>query len=123
MTEQKADVTLTEIKALWKKHGGKFHGPNVEHAYCEEQAFYRFCKELAAWNARPADDVVEAWSIIDQLRANEGDSIEICYDNPDFGGPNCVIVVRNSWDVDGQNFYGDTVLDCLRAALAKAGAL
>ena len=36
------------IKALWRKHGGKRHGPLVEHYTIEEQAFYRFADDLLA---------------------------------------------------------------------------
>ena len=30
---------------------------------------------------------IEAWAIVEQLRAEEGDSVEINHDNPDFGPP------------------------------------
>lgn len=63
---------------------------------------------------------LESWSIVEQLRAGEGAAIEICCDNPDFNGqPNSVVVVYDDWtDWQEQRFTGDTVLECLRAALA-----
>jgi hypothetical protein len=39
------------VKSLWKKHGGRQHGPHVEHYFIEEEAFYRFCDDLAALSA------------------------------------------------------------------------
>jgi hypothetical protein len=36
------------IKALWKEHGGEWHGPIVEHYSIEEQAFYRFVSAIRA---------------------------------------------------------------------------
>ena len=41
-------MKIEEIKALWKEHGGGFHGPIVEQAHCEQQAFYRFCDALSS---------------------------------------------------------------------------
>jgi hypothetical protein len=79
---------------------------------------------IAALRQAPDERVsklVEAWEIINKLRAVEGNSIEICHDNPDFGGPNCLVVLRARWSVDGENYYGDTVLDALRAALDGMG--
>lgn len=43
-----AELTNSEIKAIWRKHGGKQHGPMVEHYTIEEGAFYRFARELIA---------------------------------------------------------------------------
>ncbi len=34
------------MRALIKKHGGGFHGPRVEHLSMEEQAFWRFLREV-----------------------------------------------------------------------------
>lgn len=39
-------ISRSEIKELWKKHGGSQHGPHVEHYTIEELAFYRFADEL-----------------------------------------------------------------------------
>ena len=40
--------------ALLQKHGGRFHGPHVEHLSMEEQAFWRFLEEYAAgWRPPP----------------------------------------------------------------------
>lgn len=39
-------MTRHEIKELFKKHGGAFHGLHVEHASIEEEAFYQFAAAL-----------------------------------------------------------------------------
>ena len=41
-------MTNEEIDALLKKHCGCFHGPNVEHASIEQQAFYALVREAIA---------------------------------------------------------------------------
>ena len=47
-------MTESEIKALWKEHGGKSYGPHVEHYTIEESAFYRFIAALT--EAKPEVD-------------------------------------------------------------------
>lgn len=42
------------IRAFVKKHGGSFHGPNIEHLSMEEQAFYRMMVDYAASPSPPA---------------------------------------------------------------------
>lgn len=39
------------LRRLLEAHGGKFHGPRVEHVHMEEQAFWRFMDEVIdlAW--------------------------------------------------------------------------
>ncbi len=65
---------------------------------------------------------VEAWSLIEQLRAPEGATVTICCDNPDFGGPGSVVEVCDDWtDWLPRRFEGDTVLDALRAARYTKG--
>lgn len=39
-------MNKNEIRALFVEHGGRFYGPRVEHANIEEQAFYRFVKDV-----------------------------------------------------------------------------
>jgi hypothetical protein len=39
-------MTDKEIRDLWRKAGGKFHGPNVEHGYMEEAKLLPFLRRL-----------------------------------------------------------------------------
>ena len=34
------------VEKLLERHGGRFHGPNVEHLSMEEQAFWRFIEDV-----------------------------------------------------------------------------
>jgi hypothetical protein len=70
---------------------------------------------------------VEYVMLVDALRAEEGWAVMICHDNPD-EGDNCCVVCEGSWikGIPAQDswhpvklFYGDTVIDCLRAAHAE----
>lgn len=73
----------------------------------------------ATMNAFPQIlDAIEAWSLIEQLRANEGATIEICCSNPDFNGqPNEVVVITDDWTAwKPRRFGADTLLEALRAA-------
>lgn len=76
-------------------------------------------KELVAFRA-----IVEP---LNRLRANEGASVEILCDNPDFNGkPNCAIQVSDDWtgtDWNFRRFEGDTLAECFaKAEEAKAAA-
>ncbi len=65
---------------------------------------------------RPA----EAWRYVELLRADEGNSVEIVCDNPDFDGqPNSKVNCIGDWTgwVE-QPFTGDSVLQALQAAMA-----
>ena len=46
--------------SLFKYYGGSFHGPIVEHASIEEEAFYRFCDALVATALEALGGGVEA---------------------------------------------------------------
>lgn len=61
----------------------------------------------------------ECWSIAEQLREPEGAEVILLCDNPDFNGqPNNAIEICDSWTQwTNKRFTGDTMLDCLRAAL------
>lgn len=80
-------------------------------------ALIRIIVDRDAANAR----AIEAWSIVEKLRAPEGHSVTLICDNPDFGlGPNNAIEVCAEWTRwCPRRFTGDTMLDALRAA-AKA---
>lgn len=71
-------------------------------------------ESLTAENARLRGIV----DMIDALRADEGDTVAIHNDNPDFGGPNNVISV--SWDFGKSVEHyitGTSLLDCLTKAI------
>jgi len=40
------DITDEELKALWREHGGKFHGPNVETGTMPEVLLLPFLRDL-----------------------------------------------------------------------------
>lgn len=61
-------------------------------------------------------EILEAWGLIEQLRAEEGDSVLILCDNPE-GPPNTAIECNGSWTGwADKRFSGDNLLACLRAA-------
>lgn len=69
-------------------------------------------------SAVTADEIVR---LINVLRADEGDSVTILCDNPDFNGqPNCAIICNGDWTgwVD-KRFAADTVLDALSMAMVE----
>lgn len=72
----------------------------------------------------PPSTAEQTLALIDQLRAGEGNSVEICCDNPDFNGqPNCRINVTADWtDWMPKGFAGDTLLAALEAAARAADA-
>lgn len=41
-------LEVSELRDLWKKHGGGFFGPNVEHASIEYKAWIDFCNALSS---------------------------------------------------------------------------
>lgn len=68
-------------------------------------------------------DAVECWSIVEQLRADEADTVMLVCDNPDFIGPGAAVECNGRWtDWDDRRFDGDNILDALRAALAARKA-
>jgi len=77
-------------------------------------------RTLTQTEARDLVDALESWWLVEQLRANEGDEVHILCDNPDFNGqPNCAIEVMTLESLDNSfRFVGDTLLECLRKALA-----
>jgi hypothetical protein len=67
------------------------------------------------------DREVEIVRLIDVLRSDEGDSVMILCDNPDFNGqPNCAIICNGDWTgwVD-KRFAADTILDALSMAMVE----
>jgi hypothetical protein len=59
--------------------------------------------------------------MIDLLRAEEGDSVTILCDNPDFNGqPNCAVICNGDWTGwNDRRFAADTVLDALAMAMTE----
>lgn len=68
-----------------------------------------------------AEDTV---AIINELRSSYGASVEIHADNddPDTKEEQCVISVIGDWTQwNERTFYGESVLECLRAAMRAKG--
>lgn len=71
---------------------------------------------------------IECLRLIDELRADEGNSVSILCPNPDFNGqPDHAVEVSAFWhdNLDSwqtRRFSGDTLLDCLRKARAAIRA-
>lgn len=40
-------INKDKIRMLVKKHGGEFHGPNVEHLSIPESNFWNFIEEIS----------------------------------------------------------------------------
>jgi hypothetical protein len=64
------------------------------------------------------EEKIEAWNLVESLRAPEGQSVALVCDNPDFNGqPNCAVDCCGDWTGwDERRFAGDTILDALRIA-------
>ena len=66
-------------------------------------------------------NATEIVRLIELLRADEGDSVTLLCDNPDFNGqPNCAVVCNGDWTswVD-RRFAADTILDALSMAATE----
>lgn len=74
--------------------------------------------ELVVQALQGQQDAIECWSIVEELRAEEGATIEIGGSNPDFNGqPNEVVIVTDDWTAwKPRRFGAETVLLALRAA-------
>lgn len=55
-------------------------------------------------------------TLVQKLTEDEGDTVTIINDNPDFGGPNSCIETTKAFGPE-QSHYGDSVMDCLRDAI------
>ena len=92
-----------------------------KHKYLDFECCQSGCKSL-----RLTKELAAAKAIldnIDKLRADEGDCVHIPNDNPDFGGPNCVVQVSADFEDDkAQSFFGDTLAACLEKAVAAREA-
>lgn len=76
-----------------------------------------------------ADQVLESYeinpnqlrvlAIMDWLRQWEPSWVTLVHDNPEFDGPNCMVMINNEWtSYEDKAFKGDTVLSCLQEAKA-----
>lgn len=67
--------------------------------------------------------ILEASLIATKLKillSDEGDSITFTSDNPDFGGPNTIVICCGSWtDWKDLPFSGDNRIECLKDAVEK----
>lgn len=48
-------MTNIEIRELWRKFGGGFYGPIVEHANIKEEALFEFVRALLTPNWQPIE--------------------------------------------------------------------
>lgn len=63
-------------------------------------------------------------ALIDELRESEGSSVLISSDNgePETHSERCCIGVIDDWtSFETRNFYGESVIECLRAAVRAKG--
>ena len=64
------------------------------------------------------EHAIEICQLIFDLTQDEGDEVQICHPNADFGGPNASIFVVKEFG-DPKQYFGECVLDCLRQAKAE----
>ncbi|PDT77253.1 hypothetical protein [Bradyrhizobium sp. C9] len=97
--------------------GQMIETPKVQCTDCRCEA------TVEAWSARkPAPPA--AWLLVEALRADEGYSVTLICDNPDFNmGPNSAVEVCGDFtDWSERRFEGDNLTGALMAAyLAKTG--
>lgn len=108
------DITNADHIALWIEANTI---PDEPMSQCASWLACRIVEAHEKAQATRIEALEARWTMIDKLRAAEGHSVTIIHDNPDFGGPNCVIHVSTSYGQDWEAYYGDTVDDCLRKAV------
>ena len=52
MRHAKPGIPREVVRSMVLKHGGRFHGPKVEHLLIEEEAFHRLVQEIADYSRR-----------------------------------------------------------------------
>jgi hypothetical protein len=100
--------------------GGRSDGKCAEDD-AEELVHPKLDAAIEALSVAPTSDpAIEAWNLLEALRASEGSAVTLVCDNPDFNDqPNNKIEVCADWTGwDDQTFTGDTILEALRAAHA-----
>lgn len=67
ITDEQNGVSDSELRALWRQHGGRFHGPNVETGTMPEAKLLPFLRGLVSSERRtaPAPAVPSGWSLTD----------------------------------------------------------
>ena len=60
----------------------------------------------------------EICQLIFDRTQHEGDEVQVCHPNVDFGGPESSIFVVRVFG-DPKQYFGSSVLDCLRQAKAE----
>lgn len=63
----------------------------------------------------------ELVQLLNALTADEGDSVRFVNLNPDFDGPNATVFVSTDFSEQERQYFGDTVIECLRKAVAFRG--
>ena len=72
-------------------------------------------------NDREATKALHRVELEDYLRKDEGDSLTLVCDNPDFGGPNNRIICCGDWTKwEDRTFDGESLIDALEKAVAAA---
>jgi|SRR5579871_688227 len=69
------------------------------------------------------DGATEKWALVDALREEEGASVTLICDNPDFIGPDAKVTCAGSWtNWEEREFTGGHVLEALKSAKAAMDA-
>lgn len=135
LTNAMISIEEQRIKGVANFHDPRYAGQRgADHADALHDAYHTI-RGMRDGTEAPAPsnpvtwvDAAEIIALIDKLRFDEGDSVTILCDNPDFNGqPDRVIVVNGAWtDWQDRRFGADTLVQALRAAvgsrqLSKAG--
>ena len=62
--------------------------------------------------------MMECWQMVEAMRADEGNMVTLCNDNPEFGGINSKVIVSNEYtDWEDKEYTGDSVHHALTNAI------
>jgi hypothetical protein len=62
---------------------------------------------------------LDPWDMIERLRREEGHTVTLLCDNPDFEGPGAAVLCCGAWTLwNDRRFTGDTVIEALKVAVA-----
>lgn len=114
LNEDRSDATLSErVERLARRC------ESAEES-AAELAELRAKLEAAEKEAALRSDMIDSdcMAAINTLRLNEGNSVTLICDNPDFGGPNNAIECSGDWtNWQTKRFTGDRLLTSLQSAL------
>lgn len=86
--------------------------------------FWRREAEHEGWNAQMAQRLkslvtkLRMFDDIEALRESEGSSLVLINDNPDFGGPECIVEVIGYWtEHQARSFEGSSLADAIHTAV------